>query len=88
MKPTMYVEKRSDLTLLKKAFELTDATCHRTRLKCGCKAYKGADNNRDGLLIVKYDAVVLEIIRCKGYHPPGSFTPTKLPDDRGRTALL
>ena len=30
MKPTMYVEKRSDLTLLKKAFELTDATCHRT----------------------------------------------------------
>lgn len=57
MKPTMYVEKRSDLTLLKKAFELTDATCHRTRLKCGCKAYKGADNNRDGLLIVKYDAV-------------------------------
>ena len=25
MKPTMYVEKRSDLTLLKKAFELTDA---------------------------------------------------------------
>lgn len=49
MKPTMYVEKRSDLTLLKKAFELTDATCHRTRLKCGCKAYKGADNNRDGL---------------------------------------
>lgn len=40
MKPTMYVEKRSDLTLLKKAFELTDATCHRTRLKCGCKAYK------------------------------------------------
>ena len=35
MKPTMYVEKRSDLTLLKKAFELTDA-------------------------------VVLEIIRCKG----------------------
>ena len=66
MKPTMYVEKRSDLTLLKKAFELTDATCHRTRLKCGCKAYKGADNNRDSLLIVKYDAVVLEIIRCKG----------------------
>ena len=64
MKPTMYVEKRSDLTLLKKAFELTDATCHRTRLKCGCKAYKGADNNRDSLLIVKYDAVVLEIIRC------------------------
>ena len=63
MKPTMYVEKRSDLTLLKKAFELTDATCHRTRLKCGCKAYKGADNNRDSLLIVKYDAVVLEIIR-------------------------
>nr|DAE92461.1 MAG TPA: hypothetical protein [Myoviridae sp. ct7CH26] len=63
MKPTMYVEKRSDLTLLKKAFELTDATCHRTRLKCGCK---GADNNRDSLLIVKYDAVVLEIIRCKG----------------------
>ena len=61
MKPTMYVEKRSDLTLLKKAFELTDATCHRTRLKCGCKAYKGADNNRDSLLIVKYDAVVLEI---------------------------
>ena len=39
MKPTMYVEKRSDLTLLKKAFELTDATCHRTRLKCGCIAY-------------------------------------------------
>ena len=66
MKPTMYVEKRSDLTLLKKAFELTDATCPRTRLKCGCKAYKGADNNRDSLLIVKYDAVVLEIIRCKG----------------------
>lgn len=22
------------------------------------------------------------------HHPPGSFTPTKLPDDRGRTALL
>ena len=35
-------------------------------MKCGGKAYKGADNNRDSLLIVKYDAVVLEIIRCKG----------------------
>ena len=56
--------QRFDIT--QKAFELTDATCHRTRLKCGCKAYKGADNNRDSLLIVKYDAVVLEIIRCKG----------------------
>ena len=28
MKPTMYVEKRSDLTLLKKAFELTDMSPH------------------------------------------------------------
>lgn len=40
MKPTMYVEKRSDLTLLKKAFELTDATCHRTRLSVGVKPTK------------------------------------------------
>lgn len=65
MRPTKYVEKRSDLTLLKEAFELTGATCHRTRLKCGCEAHKGADNNRDGLLVVKYDSIVLEIIRCK-----------------------
>lgn len=66
MRPTKYVEKRSDLTLLKETFELTGATCHRTRLKCGCEVRQAADNNRDGVLVVKYDTVVLEIIRCKG----------------------
>ena len=66
MRPTKYVEKRSDLTLLKETFELTGATYHRTRLKCGCEVRQGADNNRDVVLVVKYDTVVLEIIRCKG----------------------
>lgn len=55
MRPTKYVEKRSDLTLLKETFELTGATCHRTRLKCGCEVRQGADNNRDGVLVVKYE---------------------------------
>lgn len=55
--------KRTDLSIIMRtAWQM----CRATGVTCGCKAYKGADNNRDSLLIVKYDAVVLEIIRCKG----------------------
>lgn len=66
MRPTMYVEKRSELTLIKEAFELMGAKCYRTRLKCGCEARKGADNNRDGLLVVMCNTVMLGVIRCRG----------------------
>ena len=61
----MYVNKRSELSLIKQAFEEAGVTCYRTRMKCDCEQ-PSSQNNRDGLLIIHFGRVILEVIKCRG----------------------
>lgn len=63
---TLYIHKKSELTLIMRAFETAGMKCYRVRTECGCESLKGAGNRRDALLVVEGDRLRAEIIRCKG----------------------
>lgn len=59
---TFYVNKKSELTLIKTAFEQAGFRCYRVRTNCSCT---GQDNSRNGILVIDGDTVRLEVARCK-----------------------
>lgn len=59
---TLYVNKKSELTLIKSAFEQAGFRCYRVRTNCRCT---GRDNSRNGILVIDGDTVKLEVSRCK-----------------------
>ena len=61
----MYVNKRSELSLIKEAFEQAGANCYRTRIKCECDQ-PSSRNSRDGIIVAQFDGVILEVVRCRG----------------------
>lgn len=63
MKKTLYVNKKSDASMLKHAFEAVGFRCLRVRTFCDCR---DQGNIRDGIIVLDSDKVILEIRRCKG----------------------
>ena len=59
------VEKKSELSLLGAAFKEAGFRTYRVRTECSCQSRKGADNRRDGLLVVDGDRIILKVVRCK-----------------------
>lgn len=59
---TFYVSKKSELTLIKTAFEQAGFRCYRVRTNCNCTV---RDNSRNGILVIDGDTVRLEVARCK-----------------------
>ena len=59
---TLYVNKKSELALIKTAFEQAGFRCYRVRTNCSCT---GRDNSRSGILVIDGDTVRLEVTRCK-----------------------
>lgn len=60
---TIYVDKRSDASLLKHAFEAVGFRCLRVRTFCECREL---GNIRAGVIVLNGDRVLMEIRRCKG----------------------
>lgn len=58
----LYVNKRSEMTLIGKAFEAAGVRCFRVRTTCGCQ---DQGNRRDGLLLIDGDRLRVEIVRCR-----------------------
>lgn len=61
----LYVNMKSELSLVKRAYEAIGFRCYRVRTECQC-SQKGQGNLRDGLIVLNGDRVLVEIIRCKG----------------------
>lgn len=59
---TVYVKKRSDLTVIKDKHEAENCQVYRTRLGCGCRY---PFNFRYGVLVVVNDCITQQAIRCK-----------------------
>lgn len=59
------LNKKSELSLVGKAFEEAGFKTYRVRTECECESRKGADNRRDGMLIVDGDRIILKIVRCR-----------------------
>lgn len=60
----IYVNKKSDITKIQHVAQSLGAACYRTRIECECGAANG--NSRQCMLVVKNDAVMFGVIRCKG----------------------
>lgn len=62
----IYVNKRSDMTMIGKAFEAAGFRCLRIRTECEAEhRTKGGDPRRHGILVLNNDRVILEITRSK-----------------------
>lgn len=59
------LNKKSELSLVGKAFEAAGFKTYRVRTECDCQSRKGADNRRDGMLVVDGDRIILKIVRCR-----------------------
>ncbi len=59
---TLYVNKKSEISMLKHAFEMAGFRCYRVRTDCSCT---GRDKSRNGILVIDGDTVRLEVARCK-----------------------
>lgn len=59
---TLYVNKKSEVSLLKHSFEEAGFRCLRVRTFCECR---DQGNIRAGVIVLKGDRVVMEIRRCK-----------------------
>lgn len=59
----VYINKRSEMTMIGKAFEAAGFRCLRVRTECNCQ-HQG--NLRDGLILIDADKLRAEIIRCRG----------------------
>ena len=60
---TLYVNKKSEASMLKHAFEAVGFRCLRVRTFCDCR---DQGNIRAGVIVLKGDRVIMEIRRCKG----------------------
>lgn len=59
-----FVNKRSELTAKKEAFEAKGLETYRTRIDCNCPSPK---NRRNGVLVIsKTGQLQATVIRCKG----------------------
>lgn len=58
----LYVNKKSEVSMLKCAFEAAGSRCFRVRTECECQ---NQGNRRDGLIILDGNKVLLEVRRCK-----------------------
>ncbi len=56
------VNKKSELTLVKEAYEAAGFRVFRVRTECQCK---NQGNRRDGLIVLDGDRLVVEVVRCK-----------------------
>ncbi|WP_304379392.1 hypothetical protein [uncultured Parabacteroides sp.] len=59
---TLYVNKKSEASMLKHAFEAAGFRCLRMKTFCDCR---DQGNIRAGVIILDGDKVLLEIRRCK-----------------------
>ena len=57
-----YVNKKSELSTIKRRMELKGYRGYRTPINCGCK---NAGNRRDGLLLLKGGVLKYTVMRCK-----------------------
>lgn len=57
-----YVNRKSELSVIKQRMELKGYQVYRTRLYCGCK---NVGNRRDGIIIVKNETIMYYVMRCK-----------------------
>ncbi len=65
MSKRIYVNKKCELTMIGDAFQELGYRCWRVRTQCDCdKINQG--NRRDGILVTSGDALLAEIVRCKG----------------------
>ena len=60
----LYVNRRSELSALKEAFEAAGATCYRVRIDCGC--HTSQNDRRNGLIVLSGGQLILEVVRCRG----------------------
>ncbi len=60
---TIYVNKKSEASMLKHAFESVGFRCLRAKIFCDCQ---DQGNIRHGVIVLDGDKVILEIRRCKG----------------------
>lgn len=58
----VYVNKKSETSMLKHAFEAAGFRCFRVRTECDCQ---DQGNRRDGVIVLDGDKVLLEVRRCK-----------------------
>ena len=58
----VYVNKKSETSMLKHAFEAAGFRCLRMKTLCDCQ---DQGNNRHGVIVLDGGRVVLEIRRCK-----------------------
>ncbi len=59
---TLYVEKKSDLSLVKQGLETAGLLCYRVRTVCQCK---DRGNQRDGIIVIRRNTVWGHVVRCK-----------------------
>lgn len=59
---TIYVNKKSEASMLKHAFESVGFRCLRAKIFCDCQ---DQGNIRHGVIVLDGDKVILEIRRCK-----------------------
>lgn len=58
----IYINKKSEVSMLKHAFEAAGFRCFRVSTRCQCQ---GIGNIRQGMIVIDGDKVLLEIRRCK-----------------------
>ncbi len=58
----LYVNKKCELSLIKRAMTCVGFRCLRVNTRCECQ---GMGNRRDGIIILRCDQVMLEVTRCK-----------------------
>ena len=58
----VYVNKKSETSMLKHAFEAAGFRCFRVRTECDCQ---DQGNRRDGVIVLDGDKALIEIRRCK-----------------------
>ncbi len=59
----IFVNRKSDLSLVGKAYEAVGFRCYRVRTYCDCQ---DCGNRRDGLIVLDGDKLCAEVVRCKG----------------------
>lgn len=60
----MFVNKRSELTQIATNFQNNGMRVFRVRTLCRCKKI-GQGNQRDGVIVLDGDRLVMEIVRCR-----------------------
>lgn len=58
----VYVNKKSEASMIKHAFEAAGFRCFRVKTFCDCQ---DQGNRRDGVIVLDRDKVLLEVRRCK-----------------------